>query len=48
MINVCKYYIALELIQLARLAEFNLANNLLLNRVEFNAFFKSKEGFQKD
>ena len=47
-INVYKYCIALELIQLARLTEFNLANNLLLNRLEFNAFFKTKGGFQKD
>ena len=47
-INVYKYCIALELIQLARLAEFNLANNLLLNRVEFNALFKTKGSFQKD
>ena len=47
-INVYKYCIALELIQLARLTEFNLANNLLLNRLEFNAFFKIKGGFQKD
>ena len=46
-IKVYKYCIALELIQLARLTEFNYTNNLLLNQLVFYAFSKQRKALVK-